>query len=111
MVHVGVYIGFWAMLGLLGVTTILQSGASYGSFTCVTGEIVKSESQCPQCMVNADCQEPGKLDWQCNYETNKCERKTCFSIVDCQDENTLCEFNKCVQEDVLGDFYRSQLEE
>lgn len=110
MVNVGVYIGFWAVLGVLGISVIMQSGASYSSFTCVTGEIVKSESECPQCRIDSDCQTIGKMDRQCNLQTNMCEAKTCFNLADCNDDGAICEFNKCVNEIELGEWQRAQLE-
>ena len=110
MVNVAVYIGFWVAIAILGITTLFQTGATFSHITCeLTGEVVRSSNMCPECFTTSDCQTEEIKDRMCNLQTNRCMVKTCNSIVDCQEEGSVCEHNRCVNELRLAEQRRARL--
>ena len=101
MVDMRVFLGFWILFAISGITIVLNTGATFSSITCSTGEVVGNIDQCPECQVDLDCQEDGNIDMVCNEITKKCQPRSCMSVTQCRSEESVCEFNQCLGEEQL----------
>lgn len=91
-----IFLGFWVVFAISGISIIINTGATFTSITCATGEVVGNIKECPQCQEDVDCQDGGELDRVC--QENQCRYRTCMTVADCQDSRSICEFNKCMSE-------------